>query len=702
MPTIYGKNGGDTLHGSSLNDYIYGGDGNDSISGGDGNDYLSGGDGNDTLDGGIGNDTIYGGAGNDSYIGDEGDDKLFDTSGNNFFNAGNGNDTVYGDSGSDTIIGGNGNDSIIGWSGDDSISGGDGNDYLSGGDGNDTLNGGLGKDTLYGGLGNDTYYIVDSNYDIYDSGGEDIAYVSTSFFRVPTSIEKIIYTDGAIAFPYWINALLPSSIDATGLVQMLGASKTYNFSFPETLPKYDTSKDDANGFLKFTTVQKYNTKLALTYISSILDLKFIETINPDSLNTITFATNNQTDSGGYAYYPSSSQIGSDLFLDDYAANKTLAGGTYGAYTLIHELGHALGLKHPFPTEQAGGGIGEGPFLYGQEDSAGFTMLSYSTKIENYIAQFSPLDIAALQYLYGPSKMSRTGDDTYIISFTQEPNFIWDGGGIDTIDATNLIVSATIYLTPGNWGYVGDSKMPFIISRGQITVNYGTVIENVLGSTYNDNLYGNDIGNYIIGNDGNDNLYGLEGNDTINGGSGNDSIDGGIGIDIAEFNSNKSSNHIIFNKSNLTIRSLSNNDDIDILKNIERLKFLDTSIAFDLDSNAGVVAKVMGAVLGKASIKNSIYFGYWLSQTDTGLSYADIGQKALDKAGLKTNDQIVSTLWKNVVGFTASEVEKAPFIKMLVDGMKPGDLVVLAADTTFNTANINLVGLVQTGIEYLPV
>ena len=40
--------------------------------------------------------------------------------------------------------------------------------------------------------------------------------------------------------------------------------------------------------------------------------------------------------------------------------------------------------------------------------------------------------------------------------------------------------------------------------------------------------------------------------------------------------------------------------------------------------------------------------------------------------------------------------------MLVDGMKAGDLVVLAADTTFNTANINLVGLAQTGIEYTPV
>lgn len=701
MPTIYGKNGGDTLLGGNLDDNIYGGNGNDSITGGNGNDYLSGSDGNDTLDGGMGNDNIYGGSGNDSYIGGDGNDYLSDTGGNNFFNAGNGNDTVYGDSGSDTIIGGNGNDSIIGWSGDDSISGGDGNDYLSGGDGNDTLNGGLGKDTLYGGLGNDTYYIADSNYDIYDSGGEDIAYVSASFFRPPPSIEKFIYTDGAIAFPYWINALLVSWLDATDLEQMLGPSKTFNFSFPETLPKYDTSKDHATGYVKFTTTQKDNTKLALTYVSSILDLKFIESSNPDSANTITFASNKQTDTGGYATYPSSDSTGSDIFFNDAWYNNTLSGGTYGASVLMHELGHALGLKHPFPTADAKGGFGEGPFLFGQEDSAGFTKLSYSTKEEDYNIQYSPLDIAALQYLYGPSKTSRTGNDTYKMSFA-EPNFIWDGSGVDTIDATTLPASATVYLTPGNWGYVGDSKMPFIISRGQITVNFGTVIENVLGSTYNDNLYGNNIGNYIAGNDGSDNLYGLEGNDTINGGSGNDLIDGGVGIDIVEYSSKKSSYNISFDKSIITIKNLASNNDIDSLKSIERLKFIDTSIAFDLDSNAGVAAKVMGAVLGKASIKNPNDFGYWLAQTDIGLSYADIGQKALDKIGLKTNDQIVSTLWKNVIGFTASDLDKAPFIKMLVDGMKAGDLVVLAADTTFNTANINLVGLAQTGIDFTPV
>ena len=794
MPTITGKNGGDTLKGGNTDDTLYGGNGNDSIIGGEGNDYISGGDGDDTLDGGIGNDTLYGGAGNDSYFGGDGNDLLSDTGGNNFFDAGNGNDTVYGDSGKDTILGGNGNDSIIGWTGDDSITGGGGDDYLSGGDGNDTvdggegndtiygsagndsltggngddkiykysytgnsylsggagndtlqggigndtidggdgndswlegyagndsivggigddelrgdegddtLDGGIGIDTLYGGAGNDTYYIRDKFDYVYDSAGTDTAFVSVSFVKIPSTIEKVIYTDGALALPYWIDALIPNEANGANYLSLIGSDKQFTFSFPDSIPSYDTSKLDATGFIKFNSTQKINTKIALTYISSILDIKFLETSVSNTFNNLAFASNSQVDSAGYAYYPDDTFIGGDVFLDSSASNKTLDSGTSGALTLIHEIGHAIGLKHPFDHEQAGGGTTTGPYLYGSEDTTAFTVMSYAQSASNYLLQYSPLDIAALQYLYGPSKTGRAQNDVYKISMS-EANFIWDGNGSDTIDASSVTAATTIYLTPGYWGFVGTVKQPMITMRGQITVNFGTVIENLLGTSFNDNLYGNEIANLIKGNNGDDSLYGLDGNDTLVGGIGNDTVDGGNGIDVAEYLEKKSNYLFSFDKLNFILKNTSNNSDVDLIRNVERFKFTDTSVAFDLDANAGVTAKVMGAVLGKASIKNSTDFGYWLAQADSGLSYSDIGQRALDKAGLKTNDQIVSTLWKNVVGFTASEVDKAPFIKMLVDGMKPGDLVVLAADTTFNTANINLVGLVQTGIEYTPI
>lgn len=86
----------------------------------------------------------------------------------------------------------------------------------------------------------------------------------------------------------------------------------------------------------------------------------------------------------------------------------------------------------------------------------------------------------------------------------------------------------------------------------------------------------------------------------------------------------------------------------------------------------------------------------------GWTYDNLAGLALDAAGAKTNDQIVSLLWKNVIGTTATANDKAPYIAILENGMTPGALAHLAAETAFNTTNINLTGLALIGIDYLAV
>lgn len=144
------------------------------------------------------------------------------------------------------------------------------------------------------------------------------------------------------------------------------------------------------------------------------------------------------------------------------------------------------------------------------------------------------------------------------------------------------------------------------------------------------------------------------------------------------------------------------NEVDYLVDIDRVLFKDTSMALDINGNAGATAKLLGAVFGKDSLANKQYVGIGLSFLDAGMSTTTLASLAVDAANLKTNDQIVSTLWKNVFGTTASISDKAPYVKLLDDGMSPGTLAWLAADTTFNKVNINLVGLAQTGIEYIPV
>jgi hypothetical protein len=139
-----------------------------------------------------------------------------------------------------------------------------------------------------------------------------------------------------------------------------------------------------------------------------------------------------------------------------------------------------------------------------------------------------------------------------------------------------------------------------------------------------------------------------------------------------------------------------------LRNIERLIFSNSYLAIDIAGNAGTAAKILGAVFGKNSVSNKNYVGIGLHFLDAGWTYDNLAGLALDAAGAKTNDQIVSLLWTNVIGTKPTAADKQPFIALLENGMTAGALAHLAADTSLNTVNINLVGLAQTGIEYIPV
>jgi len=209
--------------------------------------------------------------------------------------------------------------------------------------------------------------------------------------------------------------------------------------------------------------------------------------------------------------------------------------------------------------------------------------------------------------------------------------------------------------------------------------------NVTGTSKSETLYGNYQANVI---------WGLGGNDIL---------DGGLGIDTAKYNNAKSNYWLNFiSPTNRSLTDTSGSQGTDTLISIERLKFSDASVAIDLDGNAGITAKILGAVLGKQSLTNKSYVGIGLSYLDAGWTYDNLASLALDAAGAKTNDQIVSLLWTNVIGTKPTAADKQSFIALLENGMSAGALAHLAADTSFNTTNINLVGLAQTGIEYTPV
>ena len=142
-----------------------------------------------------------------------------------------------------------------------------------------------------------------------------------------------------------------------------------------------------------------------------------------------------------------------------------------------------------------------------------------------------------------------------------------------------------------------------------------------------------------------------------------------------------------------------------LKAVERIVFSDQAIAYDLQGHAGQVAKTLGAVFGKTAVTNKEYAGIGLYFVDDlNYTYANLLNLAINaKLGSKpSNDQIVDMLYTNVVGTAPDAATRKSFTDLLDNGtFTVASLGVLAAETDLNKANINLVGLAQSGLEYLP-
>lgn len=204
----------------------------------------------------------------------------------------------------------------------------------------------------------------------------------------------------------------------------------------------------------------------------------------------------------------------DVFFDHLnSAFASVAPGTYGYTALMHEIGHALGLKHPYDD----GGNGRPTYaalgVVASDDLKSSVMSGDDNGVAAVFASYVPatpmaLDIRAIQAIYGPNLNYRTGDDVYAITASpQARRAIWDAGGTDTLDCSGVITS---------FGVSIDLATPSISlspAASYVSLAVGTVIENVIGSSDRDTIYGNEVDNEIDGRAGVDILAGRRGNDT---------------------------------------------------------------------------------------------------------------------------------------------------------------------------------------------
>lgn len=704
---IYGGPGDDTLTGTSAAEDIYGSDGNDKLYSNGGKDNLYGGNGNDTLDASqrydpatgkwvANSDPTYldGGAGNDHLYGSHGDDTIL---------GGDGDDTIYSEGGKDHIEGGNGNDTIDASQRYDATTG----KWVTNSD--DTyIDGGAGFNVIYGGTGNDTY-IIHSRFDaIYDHGGTDSGTIYADWFKANPQIENWTWAPGVQKLPYWIDAL--TNVDAPQLgVQLAG--QTIKYCFAQAPATYFTD-NDKNGFTPFTADQVAYIKKMLTYIESVINVHFVETTDAEGAYTVVFGNNTQATSGGYASELHANN-GSVLMvnLNNPAQHPSVDNGGELFRVALHEMGHVLGLKHTFAAPDASGGIALGPYLPTSEDNFDHSVMSYTAQHSLASGTYSPFDIAALQFLYGPSAAANAGDTTYTVK--AESNLeIGDGGGIDTLDGSAQTKAMTLYLEPGYWGYVG-AKADLISAAGQVTINFGTVIEIALGGAGADQVTGNGADNRIDGGAGDDTLDGAAGNDTLlggagndrlHGGAGNDKLDGGDGLDTAVFDGARAGFTATRTADGWTVTDSTGAQGTDTLVNIERAVFADGALALDVDGIAGQAYRVYAAAFDR--VPDLAGLGYWMVQLDRGMSLVDVatGFTHSDEftkmyGATHTAESFVGNLYHNVLHRDPDAGGVDFWVKALASGYTEGQVLALFSESPENVAQV--VGQVAHGIAYTP-